>query len=581
MTTRILAVGSYYNTALTEDLGATWQYGSIPELPGLPASDGGPDWSVVWSGSKYLAVPVSNGWNLNPAPSHVATSADGLTWVLRSLGAVTEELSNPVWTGSKFVIVGTSNAYSSADGITWTSAPLGFSVTFSDNAYWPTLTASGSRVVAVWPDSSSTIIAYSDDQGATWTTASIGVIQVNSPPSLHVDGTTIRIGFGNTTLISLDNGASWATELADIGVGAPSIYFGPLYKIGGALYSTGRGTLLGGSANEGMFSATPAASPWERFTHNLNARSISKAMPYPGGAIVAGFSADGGGVASPILARTTDGTTFSMLAHNPASLVNAQPWGQYWSDMAVYEFTPALVFEAGISDSISLSDIYGTGAQQIFAAIVSTLQLAMQVSGVAGFSAAIMDRLVVFSDGSAAYPVSASMVDALMIADGGTRGVYDLHDAINNPAQFSIDSMTGAVSIYDGYDFSSYARVGQDLYGCRADGVYRIGGNSDSGATINAGLDLGATTLGSPMGKTIGAVYMGVDTDGTVYMRAHAADSEHTYRLIKQGPVLRAILAKGVAARTWGLKFNIEGASFANLDLIEIEAGVHSRRMKR
>lgn len=579
MTTRILAVGSNYNTVVTEDLGATWEYGAIPELVGLPASEGGPDWAVVRGSAKYLAVPVSQGWNLSPAPNQVATSADGLTWVLRSLGVVSEELSNPVWTGTHFCIVGTSNAYYSTDGITWLSAALGFSVSFVSNEVWPALCLVGTRVVGVWPNFESSVIAYSDDNGATWTVASSGVLSM-STAFLHVDGTTVRIGTGSKTLISTDSGATWNTEIADIGTGAPALYFGPLYKLGGVLHSTGYGTKIGGQANEGMHSATPAVSPWSRFTHNLNAFAVMDAQLAGVGVVVVGIQV-GAGDSVPLLAYTADGLAFTPLAPSAVSLVNAQPYGQYWSGLAVYDYTPTPTYTGAIVDTLQLTDAYGTNPEQVFAGIADTLQLAVQISGVMGFYAAFMDRLVIFSDGSAVFPVSASMADTLLISDGGARGVYDPYEAINNPSQFSIDISTGAVSIYDGYDFNGYARVGQDLYGYREDGVYLIGGGSDNGEPINSGIDMGVLTLGSSAAKRVLAVYMGIDTDGEVYVRALAADAEHTYKVIKQGPVMRAVLAKGVKARAWGLKFNIEGASYVDLDLIEVETGISSRRAKR
>lgn len=148
--------------------------------------------------------------------------------------------------------------------------------------------------------------------------------------------------------------------------------------------------------------------------------------------------------------------------------------------------------------------------------------------------------------------------------------------------QYAVNVMTGALTTYQNFGFTQFARVGGETYAIRPDGLYCLRGDTDNGETLRALIDFGASDYGTAQGKRVAHIYAGVTTDGEVYVRVTPDDgAERCYRAVGDSPEFRAPVAKGLKARHWRVRLELTDATYADVDNIEVELGVSQRRLSR
>lgn len=145
--------------------------------------------------------------------------------------------------------------------------------------------------------------------------------------------------------------------------------------------------------------------------------------------------------------------------------------------------------------------------------------------------------------------------------------------------QYAVNLLTGAPSVYQGFDFRGFLRVGDVAYAWRPDGLYRLGEDRDGDRAIRALVDFGTSDYGTAQSKRMTTAWLGLRTDGQVYLRVRNDEGrERVYRPRKSPMSHKALLAKGLAGRKWSVTLELEDASFATLDSLEIEVSVMQRR---
>lgn len=145
--------------------------------------------------------------------------------------------------------------------------------------------------------------------------------------------------------------------------------------------------------------------------------------------------------------------------------------------------------------------------------------------------------------------------------------------------QYAVNYITGALTTYQGFDFSGFTYHEGLAYAWRPDGLYSIGEGDDNGSTIQALVDFGTTDYGDSRLKRTESAYLGVRTDGECYLKVCADDgAERVYKLVGDGNERRSILAKGVTSRFWSVRVEITDASFATVDNLEVRIGLSQRR---
>lgn len=82
---------------------------------------------------------------------------------------------------------------------------------------------------------------------------------------------------------------------------------------------------------------------------------------------------------------------------------------------------------------------------------------------------------------------------------------------------------------YEGFNFNSFAKIGDSYFGCRADGIYQLDGDTDSGEPIQAMVSFGKQSFGTSALKRISNAYVGVSSAGRMFLRVIAEGEAYTY----------------------------------------------------
>ena len=156
--------------------------------------------------------------------------------------------------------------------------------------------------------------------------------------------------------------------------------------------------------------------------------------------------------------------------------------------------------------------------------------------------------------------------------------IVDALDRIKGEAvQYATNVLTGAVSRYEGFDFVSFASVGQDTYAAAENGIYRVTHNSEP---LQAAIEFAAVGAGAGNGKRLESVYLGLDSDGETYLRVTGDDGvERSYKAVGRGGMLRGQMAKGVKSRHWDVRLEVLDATSLELDRVEWLMPISARRV--
>lgn len=142
-----------------------------------------------------------------------------------------------------------------------------------------------------------------------------------------------------------------------------------------------------------------------------------------------------------------------------------------------------------------------------------------------------------------------------------------------------LNTESRGLSRYTQYPFNSFAKIGNRYYGASGAGVFRLEGDTDSGAPIAARLRLGLSDMGSRALKRMPEAFVGYRSDGTLLLRvisiddATGAKQAAVYRLAPRGAASvregRFKMGRGVKSVDWAFELeNVDGSDF-ELESIE------------
>lgn len=181
---------------------------------------------------------------------------------------------------------------------------------------------------------------------------------------------------------------------------------------------------------------------------------------------------------------------------------------------------------------------------------------------------------------------SAYLLEAFQAATGQVVGTY-LLDATEVLYTWVINQETGAPSRYENFDFNGFAQIGEKYLAARADGIYLLDGDDDSGTPIDAIATIGRTDFDAPEMKRVRAAFLGLNSAGQVHLtlRTDQGLQDGPYEL-RQLPTAstteRAKFKRGNKSRYW--EFDIQNVDGADLQLksAEFETVVlPNRRLKK
>ena len=133
----------------------------------------------------------------------------------------------------------------------------------------------------------------------------------------------------------------------------------------------------------------------------------------------------------------------------------------------------------------------------------------------------------------------------------------------------------GGTTRYEGFDFNSYAKIGPSYFGCKADGIYQLDGDTDAGAPIRSMVSFGKQSFGTSALKRITNAYVGVSGQGRLFLKVLAEGREYTYA--QRGydehlQVQRFDTGKGMRV-SW-LEFELYNADGEDFELASVEFAV-------
>lgn len=149
--------------------------------------------------------------------------------------------------------------------------------------------------------------------------------------------------------------------------------------------------------------------------------------------------------------------------------------------------------------------------------------------------------------------------------------------------QYAVNLENYAISLYKGFDFIGFANSGGKTYGIKQDGLYLIKSGLDDGNKFDCEIDLGARDFGNSNLKKVSSAYIGVRTDGQLYLKVEV-DKQHyniySFNNNNASCEQRTFMSKGAIGKYWRMKLQLEDQSFANIDNIEFEVNVSNRRLR-
>jgi hypothetical protein len=144
-----------------------------------------------------------------------------------------------------------------------------------------------------------------------------------------------------------------------------------------------------------------------------------------------------------------------------------------------------------------------------------------------------------------------------------------------------VNASSSAISLYDAYEFNSFAKLGADYYAAGAGGIYLLGGDTDAGSSIHASITTMQATFASEYRKNVPYAYLGVRADGTVELTTHIEGGEsQCYTLTQYGTDMRnerVTMARGAKSMYW--QFDVSSDAPMDVDYVDVSILELKRRI--
>ena len=145
-----------------------------------------------------------------------------------------------------------------------------------------------------------------------------------------------------------------------------------------------------------------------------------------------------------------------------------------------------------------------------------------------------------------------------------------------------LNAETMGATRYEGFEFNSYAKIGNSYYGCAADGLHLLEGDTDAGDPVRAMVSFGKQDFGTTTLKRISNAYVGLRSDGKLFLKVTAEGSDYLYAARdydENRKVQRFDIGKGLCANYIEFElYNEDGDDF-ELASVEFAAVPVSRRI--
>lgn len=173
-----------------------------------------------------------------------------------------------------------------------------------------------------------------------------------------------------------------------------------------------------------------------------------------------------------------------------------------------------------------------------------------------------------------------AQIDALM--QSVARSIIGMLPPDQTGEAWVLNADAGGMTRYSGYDFNSFAKIGESYYGAKADGIYILEGPDDNGTAIDSSVNFGNLGFGSIERKALPYIYAGVASDGVLRLKV-VADGQTYYYVVRDNTQLlkahRFELGRGLRASYYDLEIQSVGGTAFDLAEVEFYPVKLSRRL--
>ena len=164
---------------------------------------------------------------------------------------------------------------------------------------------------------------------------------------------------------------------------------------------------------------------------------------------------------------------------------------------------------------------------------------------------------------------------------GGIVDEQDIQDI--QDIQYACNSANAALSTYRNFNFDSFASTDHGVYGLRDGCIYKIRPGDDDGFMRDHVIDFGDTDFGSTIKKNVDSVYFEMSSNADqVFAKITGDNGEpYTYSVTQYGSTRRAIVGRGLTAKSWSLRLELQGASEFELDSVEYSVAMPAQAGRR
>lgn len=237
------------------------------------------------------------------------------------------------------------------------------------------------------------------------------------------------------------------------------------------------------------------------------------------------------------------------------------------------------------SDNSTILYKYAASAPVLTGDITSTLSTStsfgaiklMQgdVTSTTSLAGSLTLQLLRAADAQSAMHATASMsVTADLLAElfSQVKGVTLLPTDDDAQPGWVVDPETGASTRYEQYGFNAFAVIDGVAYGAKRDGIYRLDGDTDDGAPVQAMVSFGKQNFGTSALKSVASAYLGASSDGNLYLKLIAEGRDYLYKargFSEDLKLQRVDVGRGVRATY--LEFELYNSDGDDFELASVE----------
>lgn len=237
-----------------------------------------------------------------------------------------------------------------------------------------------------------------------------------------------------------------------------------------------------------------------------------------------------------------------------------------------------------LSDTFALADTLSGGYG---VTILDSIGINDALSALARFDQSVVDTVAINDTPSVVGTMLVTVADTVGLSDTASANQI-INEMIRDGLTFSValtldgetylawvmNTETMGVTNYENFRFNSMCEFGGEYYATDGDKIYRLGGNTDAGAGINAEFSPGATDFGSAFLKRMDRAYLGLRADGQMVLKVVTDEKAEDWYLLEHVPdaigETRVKIGKGLQARYWRIKLANKGGADFDVDSLRL-----------